>query len=87
LAANRAKVEALRARVPILTVTEAIVERYGSVRADLRRRGRAKSVIDLLIACTALEHGATLVSHNAALKDGAIAGLVVEDWLDAAPLK
>lgn len=85
LTANRAKVEALRARVPILTLTEATVERYGSVRADLRRRGLPKSDIDLLIACTALEHGATLVSHDAALKDGAIAGLVVEDWLDAAP--
>jgi tRNA(fMet)-specific endonuclease VapC len=85
LAANRAKVETLRARFPILALTEAIVERYGAVRADLRRRGRPKSDIDLLIACTALEHAATLVSHDAALKDGAIGGLVVEDWLAAPP--
>ena len=26
-----------------------------------------------------------LVTHDAALQDGAIGGLVVEDWLDSAP--
>jgi len=35
----------------------------------------------LLIACTALEQHATLVTHDAALKDGAISGRIVEDWL------
>jgi predicted nucleic acid-binding protein len=38
-----------------------------------------------MIACTAIEHDATLVAHDAALKDGAISGLVVENWLDSAP--
>jgi predicted nucleic acid-binding protein len=51
------------------------------VRADVERRGRAKSDFDLMIACTALEQGATLVTNDAALNDGAIEGLVVEDWL------
>lgn len=37
-----------------------------------------------MIACTAIEHEATLVTHDAALKDGAIGGLVVADWLDSA---
>jgi predicted nucleic acid-binding protein len=36
-----------------------------------------------MIACTALEQEATLVTHDAALKDGAIEGLAVEDWLSA----
>jgi len=31
-----------------------------------------------MIACTAIEHEAALVTHDAALKDGAIGGLVVE---------
>jgi predicted nucleic acid-binding protein len=44
-------------------------------------RGVAKGDLDILIACTALEHGATLVTNDAALKDGTIAELVVEDWL------
>jgi predicted nucleic acid-binding protein len=61
----------------------AIVERYAAVRADVERRGRRKSDFDLVIACTAMEHGAVLVTNDAALKDGAIEGLVVEDWLDS----
>ena len=51
------------------------------MRADLAARGVAKSDFDLVIACTALEHGATLVTNDGALKDGAIVGLAVEDWL------
>src|SRR4051812_9113645 len=38
-----------------------------------------------MIACTAIEHEATLVTHDGALKDGAIVELVVEDWLDFSP--
>jgi tRNA(fMet)-specific endonuclease VapC len=78
---NVARVEALEAKLPVLAVTRPIVERYGMVRADLAARGIAKGDLDLLIACTALEHGATLVTNDAALKDGSIAPLVVEDWL------
>jgi predicted nucleic acid-binding protein len=59
----------------------AIVQRYAIVRADVERRGRRKSDFDLIIACTAIEHSAALVTNDAALKDGTIDGLVVEDWL------
>jgi len=86
VAENRMKLEALRRRVPILAVTEALVERYSIVRADLERLGRRKTDIDLIIACTALEHDATLVTNDAALKDGSIAGLLVEDWLESTSL-
>jgi tRNA(fMet)-specific endonuclease VapC len=78
---NVARVQALEAQFPVLPVTRPIVERYGVMRADLAARGLAKSDFDLLIACTALEHGATLVTNDGALKDSAIAGLTVEDWL------
>jgi predicted nucleic acid-binding protein len=47
----------------------------------VERKGRSKTDFDLVIACTALEHGATLITNDAALKDGAIGDLVVEDWL------
>jgi len=76
-----AHVEALEAGLPVQPVTRPIVERYGVVRAGLVARGIAKGDLDLLIACTALEYGATLVTNDAALKDGSIARLVVEDWL------
>jgi tRNA(fMet)-specific endonuclease VapC len=78
---NVARVQKLAAQFPVLPVTRPIVERYGVVRAELAARGRAKSDFDLLIACSALEHGATLVTNDGALKDDAIAGLAVEDWL------
>jgi tRNA(fMet)-specific endonuclease VapC len=78
---NVARVEALEAQFPLLPVTRPIVERYGVVRAELAARGVAKSDFDLVIACTALEHGATLVTNDGALKDGAIVGLTIEDWL------
>jgi tRNA(fMet)-specific endonuclease VapC len=69
---NMAHVEALEARLPVLPVSRPIVERYGVVRAGLVARGIAKGDLDLLIACTALEHSATLVTNDAALKDGSI---------------
>ena len=78
---NVARVQALEAQFPVPPVTRPIVERYSVVRADLAARGVAKSDFDLVIACTALEHGATLVTNDGALKDGAIVGLAVEDWL------
>jgi tRNA(fMet)-specific endonuclease VapC len=78
---NVARIQALEARFPLVAVTRPTVERYGIVRADLSARGIAKGDFDLLIACTAMEYGATFVTNDGALKDGAIAGLVVEDWI------
>jgi len=82
---NRARVNALTepGRFRMLHVGLVIVRRYAVVRAELERRGRSKSDFDLMIACTALEQGATLVTNDSALKDGSIEGLVVEDWLEA----
>jgi tRNA(fMet)-specific endonuclease VapC len=78
---NVAHVQALESHFPTLPVTRPIVERYGTVRAELAARGLVKGDFDLLIACTALEEGATLVTNDGGLKDGTINGLVVEDWL------
>lgn len=80
-AANRARIEAFASRVTLLPLTVAIAERYASVRLAAERRGRPKSDFDLVIACTALEQGAVLLTHDDALKDGTIDGLVVDDWI------
>jgi predicted nucleic acid-binding protein len=82
---NRARIQRLTESLRMLPLDFAIIRRYAVVRADVERRGRSKSDFDLMIACTALEHGATLVTHDAALKDGAIEGLAVEDWLSPQP--
>jgi tRNA(fMet)-specific endonuclease VapC len=77
---NRERIQRLTERLGMLPLGLAVVRRYAIVRANVERRGRRKSDFDLMIACTALEHDATLVTHDAALKDGAIEGLAVEDW-------
>ena len=82
---NAARIKQMSESVPMLPLGLAVVRRYAAERAQLERSGRKKSDFDLMIACTAIEHEATLVTHDGALKDGAIGGLVVEDWLDSAP--
>ncbi len=48
----------------ILPVTEAIVDRWGILAAEAKRRGAALPVVDGLIAATALEHDLTLLTRN-----------------------
>ena len=66
-------------------LSDALVERYGAVRAALQTHGRAKSDFDLLIACSALEADAVLVTADRSLLDGAIPGLRSENWLAVQP--
>lgn len=47
-----------------LPLTDAIVERFARLRAELRRQGRLIPDMDLLIAATALEEDLTLVARN-----------------------
>jgi tRNA(fMet)-specific endonuclease VapC len=82
---NGARIKQMTETFPMLPLGLAVVRRYAAERAQLERIGRKKSDFDLIIACTAIEHEATLVTNDGALKDGAIGGLVVEDWLDSAP--
>ena len=80
-AENVRAVEKEVSRIRILPVTEAISRRFADVKTALRLRGIAKSDVDLLIATTALEHSATLVSNDSALLAGDVPGLVVETWV------
>ena len=67
------------ATLDILPVTEAVANRFELLRANkkLKKIGRS----DLLIACIALAHGATLVTRNT--KDFAtIPGLKLENWAE-----
>jgi tRNA(fMet)-specific endonuclease VapC len=82
-AQNLERIGSLRRSIATLPLTEAVADRYAVVRADLESRGQAKSDFDLLIACTAIEEEATLVTADAALLDGTIAGLRAENWLQA----
>jgi len=78
---NVRAVEKELSRIRILPVTEAISRRFADLKTALRRNGIAKSDVDLLIATTALEHGATLVTNDSALLVGDVPHLLVESWI------
>ena len=62
-------------------MTEGISRRFADLKTALRRKGIAKSDVDLLIASTAIESSATLVTDDGALVAGDIPDLLVENWL------
>ncbi|WP_246249001.1 type II toxin-antitoxin system VapC family toxin [Chelativorans alearense] len=72
---------ALFRMVEILPWASDVGERYGEMRAELRRQGRALQPLDMLIAAHALEVGATLVTSDRAFRF--VPGLQVENWLEA----
>jgi tRNA(fMet)-specific endonuclease VapC len=78
---NIRAVETELSRIRILPVTERISRRFADLKTTLRRNGIAKSDIDLLIATTALEAGATLVTDDGALLAGDIPALLAENWI------
>ncbi len=66
----------------ILPVSESIAEGWGHLAAAAKRQGIAVTVVDAVIAATALEHDLTLVTRN--VKDFAGLGVVLLNPWDAA---
>ncbi|GAA4371838.1 type II toxin-antitoxin system VapC family toxin [Hymenobacter koreensis] len=62
----------------------ACFELYGSEKARLRSIGRPVDDFDLLIGCTALAHGLTLVTRNTR-HFADLGGIWLENWIDAPP--
>jgi predicted nucleic acid-binding protein len=56
----------LRARFSgrILSIDEAVADRWGLLASEAKRMGRSLSSIDGLLAATALHHNLTIVSRN-----------------------
>jgi predicted nucleic acid-binding protein len=59
--------------------------RFGVLKQSLMARGRSKADVDLHIAATAIEAGATLVTNDQALLAGDIPDLIAENWLVDGP--
>ena len=78
--------DALEARFAgrILSVSDAVVRRWGAISGAVRlQTGHAPSVVDILLAATALEHGLFLVTRNT--KDVQLSGAAVfNPWIDDA---
>jgi tRNA(fMet)-specific endonuclease VapC len=68
-----------------LPFDDACAERYGLLRDELHRSGTPIGPNDMLIAATAVTHGAVLVTHNVA-EFSRVVGLSFEDW-EAGPAK
>jgi tRNA(fMet)-specific endonuclease VapC len=73
-------VHELLRRVDVLPWDIAAAECYGTVRADMERRGRILAPLDLLIAAHALNTGAVLVTNDRAF--GQVTDLKRDDWTD-----
>lgn len=79
--ANLRHLDALLEQLEIAPVTRETARHFGRIKADLRRRGITRGDVDLLIAATALELDAVLVTDDQALHHGRIDGLRIENWV------
>jgi tRNA(fMet)-specific endonuclease VapC len=79
--ANRRRVEEVIRALEVLPITIGSAARFGVLKQELGSRGRVKADVDLHIAATAIEEGATLITNDGALLAGDIEGLVAENWI------
>jgi tRNA(fMet)-specific endonuclease VapC len=78
-ARRRNQLEELLSVVELLPFGKTEARASAKLRSDLERQGTPIGPIDLLIAGTALSHGAVLVTRNVREFER-VAGLTVEDW-------
>jgi tRNA(fMet)-specific endonuclease VapC len=65
-------------RIDVLPWDSAVAECYGTLRADMQRKGRALGNLDMLIAAHALALGLVLITNDRAFTQ--VEGLTIEDW-------
>src|SRR5215212_4130136 len=63
-AAELARFRRFLARLALLELDDAVMERFARLRTELRRRGQLIPDLDLLIAATAMHHDLTLLTRN-----------------------
>jgi tRNA(fMet)-specific endonuclease VapC len=66
--------------IPSHALTRDAANHAAELRSTLAEQGKQIGPYDLLIAATALEHGATLVTNNTR-EFARVPSLIVEDWL------
>ncbi len=79
---NKAKVRRIAELFPVADVTRAVVETFGSLKAELEKAGKRVDDFDLIIAATALTLSYRLVTNNERHFRN-IPGLVLENWTSA----
>jgi predicted nucleic acid-binding protein len=58
------KTEALLSNLECLPMTAEIARRAGNLKSEWARRGQTLSLADMIVAATAMEHGAALMTDN-----------------------
>lgn len=76
----RKQMEQVLSVLPILPLEQPADQRYGALRAQLKRKGTPIGPNDMLIAAHALSLDATLVTANIG-EFSRVPGLKVENWL------
>lgn len=77
---NLKRIKALCSTLPLVEISYKKAARFAVLKAELRKRGLSKSDLDLLIAASAIEENAVLVTDDNALLDNSVPGLVVQNW-------
>jgi tRNA(fMet)-specific endonuclease VapC len=80
---NHTRIDRELELLDILAVTPRTARIYGEIRAHVEGTGSPKGdrgTLDLMIAATAIENVAVLITHDDGLLDGSIPGLNAEDW-------
>ncbi len=80
-ARNRQALEMFLAPLAVLPFDEAAVWAYGTLRAELERRGSPIGSLDTMIAAHSLSLQALLVTHNTR-EFAKVPGLQLADWAD-----
>ena len=76
---NLARVRRTAELFPVIDVSPAIMETFGSLKAELGSKGKGVDDFDLVIASTALALNYTLVTNNEK-HFRRVPGLAVENW-------
>lgn len=77
--ANLATLSVFFAALVSLPFDDAAADIYGTIRADLEKRGLPIGPNDTMIAAIALQHGLTVATHNTN-EFSRVPGLQIEDW-------
>lgn len=75
---NQARVEEFAASCPLVAVDGLSALHYGTVRSQLKRKGKPIPENDIWIAACAVQHDLTLVTRDGHFKD--VDGLPLESW-------
>lgn len=78
---NRAALQQFLIPLEILVFDPQAAQAYGTIRADLERKGQVIGSLDMLIAAQAQSHGVILVTNNIR-EFSRIPDLRVENWVE-----